>query len=104
LRLADDERIQARRDAEQMARGLGAAQYEDVRRDGVPRERVVLGDEVRARVGRDVGVGRRVNLGAIARRNGYGLASNLRATRARVSASSRAREVDPPHQSGAVGD
>ena len=61
----------------------------------VPRDRVILGDEARARVGRDVGVGRRVDLGAVARRDDHGLARHLpRRERGQRGVEPRAREVD----------
>ena len=75
LRLADDQRVEARGDAEQMPRGVEVRHVVDVRRDLAVIDAVELADEAH-QVGprRRHVVARDVELGAVARREHHRLA------------------------------
>jgi hypothetical protein len=77
LRLTHDERVEPRRDAEQMVGGLRAAINDDVRRQRVPRYAVVFTDEAAAGFRGRVRFGAGVDLRAVAGRKHDRLAGHV---------------------------
>ena len=97
LRLADDERVEARRDAEEVTRGVEVGDVVDVGRDLRRVDAVELADERHqiAPRGGEI-VARRVHLGAVAGRQHHGLPRRpARRQRAERLVHAARVEVDP---------
>jgi hypothetical protein len=96
LRLADDQRVEAGGDAEQVIGRVGAAVDHDVRRQRVPGHAVVFADEAPARFGGVVGLGAGVDFRAVAGGQDHGLAGDLAGRQRRHRrVEAAAREIHP---------